>query len=101
MRSAVFAAVLILASAPALPWIGTYFGSKDFSTSTPSSLFGRSMMWPFDATTEKPRPRNLVNVRDLVGDSTITSERPLGLGAVFVAALFVRFVVALRRDVPL
>ena len=40
--------------------IGTYSGSKSFSMSTPSSLLGRSMMWPFEASTVKPRPRNLV-----------------------------------------
>src|SRR5213592_1722678 len=71
---AVFAASLIFASAWFLVRIGTYSGSKSFSRSTPSLLLGRSMMWPFEATTVKPRPRNLVSVRDLVGDSTITSD---------------------------
>src|SRR5437867_3573524 len=74
MRSAARAAVLMRVSAWVLPRIGTYSGSKSRSTSTPSLLLGRSMMWPFEATTVKPRPRNLVSVRDLVGDSTITSD---------------------------
>jgi len=33
-------------------------------------------MWPFEASTEKPRPRNFVSVRDFAGDSTITSDLP-------------------------
>src|SRR5437867_1778077 len=74
MRSALRAAVLILVKAWAFPRIGTYSGSKSRSTSTPSLLFGRSMMWPLEAITVKPRPRNLVRVRDLVGDSTITRD---------------------------
>src|SRR5436190_2942197 len=74
MRSASRAAVLMRVSAWVLPRIGTYSGSKSRSRSTPSLLLGRSMMWPFEATTVKPRPRNLVSVRDLVGDSTITSD---------------------------
>src|SRR5262245_14235518 len=83
MRSAFSAAARILASAALLPRIGTYWGSKSLSRSTPSSLFGRSMMWPFEASTENPRPRNLVSVRDLVGDSTITSDLPRPLPALF------------------
>src|SRR5437867_54194 len=75
MRSATLAAALILASAALLPRMGTYLGSKSLSRSTPSSLLGRSMMCPFEASTENPRPRNLVSVRDLVGDSAITSDR--------------------------
>src|SRR5438105_443255 len=91
MRSAVRAASLIFASALVLPRIGTYLGSKPLPTSTPSSLFGRSMMWPFEAITENPRPRNLVRVRDLVGDSTITSDLPAAApspDALFEAAVF-------------
>src|SRR5262245_2807848 len=87
MRSASSAAALILASAFVLPRIGTYLGSKSFSRSTPSSLFGRSIMWPLEATTEKPRPRNLVSVRDLVGDSTMTSDLPAADAAAFSAVL--------------
>src|SRR6266571_2872986 len=75
MRSAVSAAALIFASAWFLDRMGTYSGSKSFSISTPSWLLGRSMMWPFEAITVKPRPRNFESVRDLVGDSTMTSER--------------------------
>src|SRR5438876_4198346 len=75
MRSAVNAAALIFASAWFLDRMGTYSGSKSFSTSTPSWLLGRSMMWPLEASPVKPRPRNFESVRDLVGDSTMTSER--------------------------
>src|SRR5437867_774661 len=56
--------------------MGTYSGSKSLSRSTPSLLFGRSMIWPFEAITVKPRPRNFVRVRDFVGDSTMTSDFP-------------------------
>src|SRR5258706_1683315 len=56
--------------------------------STPSLLFGRSMMCPFEAITMNPRPRNLLSVRDLVGDSTMTSGLPAPLG---VAARVARF----------
>src|ERR1041385_1490622 len=78
------------ASTACLPWMGSYCGSKSLSRSTPSLLFGRSMMWPLDATTVKLRPRNLVSVRDLVGDSTITSDLadpPARAGAAFLAGL--------------
>jgi len=51
MRPAFFAATLSFAKAWFLVRIGTYSGSKLFSRSTPSLLFGRSMMWPFDAIT--------------------------------------------------
>src|SRR5688572_4354384 len=95
MRPALRAAALIFASAWLLPRMGTYLGSKPFSTSTPSSLLGRSMMWPLEAKTENPRPRNLVSVRDLAGDSTITSDRSgppvlpaARLGAALFAAAF-------------
>src|SRR5437867_1258711 len=53
--------------------------------STPSWLLGRSMTCPFEAITVKPRPRNFESVRDLVGDSTITSDLPLAPGAGFLA----------------
>src|SRR5256885_5012549 len=76
MRSASAAAARILARAAFFDWIGSYSGSKSFSMLTPSWLLGRSMMWPFEAITWNPRPRNFESVRDLVGDSTITSERP-------------------------
>jgi len=48
-------------------------------------------MWPFEAITVKPRPRNFVSVRDLVGDSTMTSALrafaapPAGAAAGFAA----------------
>src|SRR3989304_310124 len=92
MRSAVLAAVLMRRTAEVLPRIGTYLGSKPLSRSTPSSLLGRSMMCPLEASTEKPRPRNLVSVRDLVGDSTITRERrappgPLAASTVLAPAV--------------
>src|SRR5436309_9492247 len=90
MRSAFCAAVLILARAWVLPRIGTYLGSNSLSMSTPSSLFGRSMMWPLEARTEKLRPRNLFSVRDLAGDSTMTSDLPpppTALPATFVLPL--------------
>src|SRR5258706_2763535 len=85
MRSASLAASLILASAWFLARIGTYSGSKSFSMSTPSWLLGRSMTCPFEAITVKPRPRNLESVRDLVGDSTITSDLPRAAAAGFAA----------------
>src|SRR5262252_6200427 len=69
----------ILASTACLPWMGTYSGVKLSSTSTPSLLFGRSMMWPLDASTMKSLPRNLFSVLDLVGDSTTTRFLPLAL----------------------
>ena len=34
-------------------------------------------MWPMLASTVKPRPRNLLIVRALAGDSTITNAWPL------------------------
>src|SRR5437867_7521738 len=76
MCSAVAAAAISLVSAWFLVRIGTYSGSKSLSRSTPSLLFGRSMMWPFEAITVNPRPRNFVRVRDFVGDSTMTSDFP-------------------------
>src|SRR5438093_10500376 len=76
MRSAVRAASRILASAWFLARIGTYSGSKSLSRSTPSLLLGRSMTWPFEASTLYPRPRNLLSVFDLVGDSTMTRLTP-------------------------
>src|SRR5262245_15819356 len=100
MRSASRAAVLILVSAWFLARIGTYSGSKSSSMLTPSLLLGRSMMWPFEASTVKPRPRNLVKVRDLVGDSTITSDfaDPRAAPSPFrVAALGPGAVLALSR----
>src|SRR6516162_9384491 len=69
----------ILASTACLPWMGSYWGSKSLSTSTPSLLFGRSMIWPLDASTMKSLPRNLFSVLDLVGDSTTTRFLPLAL----------------------
>src|SRR6185503_15289746 len=69
----------IFASTAFLPWIGSYIGSKSLSTSTPNLLFGRSMTWPFDASTMKSLPRNLLSVLDLVGDSTTTRFLPLAL----------------------
>src|SRR5262245_14221244 len=59
--------------------MGSYCGSKSFSRSTPSLLFGRSMMWPLDASTMKSLPRNLFSVLDFVGDSTTTRFLPLAL----------------------
>src|SRR5258706_3700919 len=92
MRSASFAAALILARAWFLVRIGTYSGSKSFSMSTPNWLLGRSMTCPFDAITVKPRPRNLESVRDLVGAAPLTSDLPralaAGLGAIATFASF-------------
>src|SRR4029077_39714 len=51
----------------------SYVSSKSLSTSTPSLLFGRSRMWPIDATTLKSRPRYLLIVFAFAGDSTTTS----------------------------
>src|SRR5262245_33992615 len=59
------------------------------------------MMCPLDASTEYPRPRNLVRVLDLAGDSTITSDLPLAPAATpsprFARALF-RAAVVLPAD---
>src|SRR5574339_462075 len=79
MVAALRAATRILASAEFLPRIGSYSGSNSLSRSTPSLLFGRSMTWPFEASTMKSLPRNLVSVLDLVGDSTTTRFLPLAL----------------------
>src|SRR5262245_17649194 len=76
MLAAWRAATRIFASAEFLPRMGSYSGSNSLSRSTPSLLFGRSMMWPFEASTRKSRPRNLWSVRDLVGDSTTTRFLP-------------------------
>ena len=48
-----------------------YFGSKLFSTSTPSCDFGRSLMCPKLDSITKFLPRNLVMVLAFVGLSTI------------------------------
>src|SRR5919198_770219 len=53
--------------------IDSYSSAKSFSMSTPSLLFGRSRMWPIDATTLKSRPRYLLIVFAFAGDSTTTS----------------------------
>src|SRR2546425_11406295 len=53
--------------------IDSYCSSKSLSTSTPSLLFGRSRMWPIDATTLNSRPRYLLMVFAFAGDSTTTS----------------------------
>ena len=57
----------------------TYSGSKPFSTSTPRRDLGRSLTCPTDAFTVKPAPRYFLIVRALAGDSTMTSDLPLGL----------------------
>src|SRR5207245_733698 len=54
--------------------IDSYSSVKSLSTSTPSLLFGRSRMWPIDATTLKSRPRYLLMVFAFAGDSTTTSD---------------------------
>jgi hypothetical protein len=40
----------------------------------PKTLFGRSLMWPMEATTLKSLPRNFLIVLTFVGDSTTTRE---------------------------
>src|SRR5712691_4389930 len=75
-RSAALAAFLISARVLAFSFIVTYFGVKPFSTSTPSSRFGRSRRCPTVALTVYPRPRYLPIVFALVGDSTMTSAPP-------------------------
>src|SRR5271156_2606555 len=42
--------------------------------STPILFFGRSLMWPTEASTVKSFPRYLLIVFALAGDSTITSD---------------------------
>src|SRR5262249_35737072 len=53
--------------------IDSYSSVKSSSIATPSLLFGRSRMWPIDATTLKSRPRYLLMVFAFAGDSTTTS----------------------------
>src|SRR5213592_4733264 len=53
--------------------IDSYSSAKSSSTATPSLLFGRSRMWPIDATTLKSRPRYLLMVFAFAGDSTTTN----------------------------
>src|ERR1700761_9242558 len=48
-----------------------------FSSSTPMSFFGRSMMWPIEASTWYSLPRYLLIVFAFAGDSTITSDLPI------------------------
>src|SRR5690606_303039 len=50
----------------------TYWGWEPSSTSTPSLLLGRSRTCPIDAMTLKSRPRYLLMVFALAGDSTTT-----------------------------
>jgi hypothetical protein len=48
-----------------------------FFSSTPMSFFGRSMMWPIEASTTYSEPRYLLIVFAFAGDSTITSDFPI------------------------
>src|SRR5260370_32716190 len=45
----------------------------------PSVFFGRSLTWPEDDLTEESRPKYLLMVFALAGDSRITSERAIDL----------------------
>ena len=49
-----------------------YFGLKSLSILTPSSLDGRSTIWPKQEETLKSLPKNLSIVLAFAGDSTIT-----------------------------
>ena len=50
----------------------SYSAVKPFFTSTPSRFLGRSRTWPMEAFTWKSRPRYLLMVFALAGDSTMT-----------------------------
>src|SRR5574341_1874875 len=65
---------LISANTLAFPLIVTYCGVKSRSTSTPSLLVGRSLTCPTEAITVYPRPRYLVMVLALAGDSTMIRD---------------------------
>src|SRR5436190_22111558 len=54
----------------------SYVGLKSFFSSTPRLRLGRSRTCPIDALTVKLRPRNLLIVFALAGDSTMTSDLP-------------------------
>src|SRR5687767_5403574 len=72
MADAALAAFLSSDRVLVLPLMVTYLGSKPRSTSTPSSLVGRSRTWPMVAFTSYPAPRYFPMVFALVGDSTMT-----------------------------
>src|SRR5580658_679689 len=72
MVSADFASFFSLATTFSLPGITTYSVRKSLSKSTPSDFFGKSLIWPSEASTSYPEPRYFWIVFAFAGDSTMT-----------------------------
>src|SRR6516162_5211708 len=73
----------------------TYSVAESWSTSTPRSFFGRSLICPSDASTSKPEPRYFWIVFAFVGDSTMT--KPFANSYLDMTADYVMKLAWLRR----